>query len=577
MANVYVYVGQAAQLATDIAEKIDSLTEEAAGMADGPEKEQLEERIAVETGRLDWVNSYVNSGDSKPTYTTPDGDVYTWVLHDESSSLYEFGHAVGEYTQNVRMHAGVTFANKDIEVSAKDAENTAVGKQQITDELSKNSAFLENITLQVEGAKNDAFQKSVDGLIERIEDEETANRFNKLNLNGELSDLISAIQFNYEAFKTANDAVTAQLRKLYETYGEFNSANLEQAAAEKERSEEVKSEVEAKVTERRSKMSDLQNNLDSQIKQMHKATDVRGMGTVTHTLESYTTALANNVSEHNSGEIDDATYFQNRKDIEIGFYESNSIADIERRLDIVPEILERSYFSNISSHAKVGSDLFLALQDAQDSRKKSMTNKAQVTAEVAERQADKEKEEKEFEDATVAYEDERKTLIEAIKAKDDEINVKQDEVDAAVGEAKGPLFEQLITLKTEKGVFEFSLANIEMGQELRRDKFNLRQTSHENFIAQGQDALSDWTQAIAEYETIIAMIEEDFSETAQSSEEGTEKINVANGVGEKYAAGDDMTPQVYSLIETIAGTENIYQFSTATRAWAGLAPYLGLE
>ena len=116
-----------------------------------------------------------------------------------------------------------------------------------------------------------------------------------------------------------------------------------------------------------------------------------------------------------------------------------------------------------------------------------------------------------------------------------------------------------------------------MGQELRRDKFNLRQTSHENFIAQGQDALSDWTQAIAEYETIIAMIEEDFSETAQSSEEGTEKINVANGVGEKYAAGDDMTPQVYSLIETIAGTENIYQFSTATRAWAGLAPYLGLE
>ena len=116
-----------------------------------------------------------------------------------------------------------------------------------------------------------------------------------------------------------------------------------------------------------------------------------------------------------------------------------------------------------------------------------------------------------------------------------------------------------------------------MGQELRLDKFNLRQTSHENFIAQGQDALSDWTHAIAEYDAIIAMIEEDFSETAQSSEEGVEKINVANGIGKAYADGEDMTPQVYSLIETIAGTENIYQYSAATRAWAGLATYLGVS
>ena len=577
MANVYVYVGQAAQLATDIAEKIDSLTEEAAGMADGPEKEQLEERIAVETGRLDWVNSYVNSGDSKPTYTTPDGDVYTWVLHDESSSLFEFGRAVGGYTQNVRMHAGITFANKALEVEALDAANTSKGKERITDELSKNSAFLENIGLQVEGAKNDAFKQSVDGLIERIEDPATADRFNELNLNGELSELISAINFNYEAFKTANDAVTLELRKLYEIYGEFNSANLEQAVAEKERSENVKSEVEAKVTERRSKMSDLQNNLESQIKQMAKATDVRGMGTVTHTFDSYTTALANNVSEHNSEEIDDETYFQNRKDIEAGFYDSKSIVDIERRLNIVPEILNKSYFSDISSHAKVGSDLYIAHQDAQDSRAKSMANKAQVTAEIAERQADKAKETKEFEEATVAYEEERIEKIKAIKEKEAEIKTKQDEVDAAVGEAKAPLFEALITLKTEKGVLEFQLANAEMGQELRLDKFNLRQTSHENFIAQGQDALSDWTHAIAEYDAIIAMIEEDFSETAQSSEEGVEKINVANGIGKAYADGEDMTPQVYSLIETIAGTENIYQYSAATRAWAGLATYLGVS
>ena len=577
MANVYVYVGQAAQLATEIPAKVAEMTEAVAGMADGPDKEQLEERIVSETGRLDWVTSYINSGNAEATYTTPDGDVYTWVLHDESSSLFEFGRAVGGYTQNVRMHAGITFANKALEVEALDAANTSKGKERITDELSKNSAFLENIGLQVEGAKNDAFKQSVDGLIERIEDPATADRFNELNLNGELSELISAINFNYEAFKTANDAVTLELRKLYEIYGEFNSANLEQAVAEKERSENVKSEVEAKVTERRSKMSDLQNNLESQIKQMAKATDVRGMGTVTHTFDSYTTALANNVSEHNSEEIDDETYFQNRKDIEAGFYDSKSIVDIERRLNIVPEILNKSYFSDISSHAKVGSDLYIAHQDAQDSRAKSMANKAQVTAEIAERQADKAKETKEFEEATVAYEEERIEKIKAIKEKEAEIKTKQDEVDAAVGEAKAPLFEALITLKTEKGVLEFQLANAEMGQELRLDKFNLRQTSHENFIAQGQDALSDWTHAIAEYDAIIAMIEEDFSETAQSSEEGVEKINVANGIGKAYADGEDMTPQVYSLIETIAGTENIYQYSAATRAWAGLATYLGVS
>ena len=577
MANVYVYVGQAAQLATEIPAKVAEMTEAVAGMVDGPDKEQLEERIVSETGRLDWVTSYINSGNAEATYTTPDGDVYTWVLHDESSSLFEFGRAVGGYTQNVRMHAGITFANKALEVEALDAANTSKGKERITDELSKNSAFLENIGLQVEGAKNDAFKQSVDGLIERIEDPATADRFNELNLNGELSELISAINFNYEAFKTANDAVTLELRKLYEIYGEFNSANLEQAVAEKERSENVKSEVEAKVTERRSKMSDLQNNLESQIKQMAKATDVRGMGTVTHTFDSYTTALANNVSEHNSEEIDDETYFQNRKDIEAGFYDSKSIVDIERRLNIVPEILNKSYFSDISSHAKVGSDLYIAHQDAQDSRAKSMANKAQVTAEIAERQADKAKETKEFEEATVAYEEERIEKIKAIKEKEAEIKTKQDEVDAAVGEAKAPLFEALITLKTEKGVLEFQLANAEMGQELRLDKFNLRQTSHENFIAQGQDALSDWTHAIAEYDAIIAMIEEDFSETAQSSEEGVEKINVANGIGKAYADGEDMTPQVYSLIETIAGTENIYQYSAATRAWAGLATYLGVS
>ena len=158
MANVYVYVGHAAELATEIAAKIASMTEEVAVMADGPEKEVLEQRIVQETERLDWVNSYINSGDAEATYTSPDGEVSSWVLHDESATLYQFGKAVGEYTQDVRMHTGITFANKVLEVNAKDAENTSKGKQQITDELSKNSAFLENIELQVEGAKNDAFK-----------------------------------------------------------------------------------------------------------------------------------------------------------------------------------------------------------------------------------------------------------------------------------------------------------------------------------------------------------------------------------------------------------------------------------
>jgi hypothetical protein len=530
-------------------------------VSDEEDRDNHQAQIAELTGHIDWVDTAISSNDYTVVYSFTDGKgnpvSYEFDMINPDSKLGAFGKAAGQ--KIVQMHEDNVTA-----ISAKVSELTATENAihseetvRLNDKIAKVNASFDTSRKSLISQKDDEIRNAIDGLFQDVTSEHP-DFFNSSDYTEEVKQFVeNTVSGQENVFSNDNTALITSVENLYNYYGNTQDEKSKIAEDNLDQAEEAEKDSQRLEADMSSSYDDVSVSLESAAKKLQKVIDIRGME-ATITDAEYTSDLDSLKEQEKSGEITPTEYFDQKRELDVKYTVPQSVNDSMRRMSIRMDVVPSSMFTAVGSHsigfneagiAALNADAFLT--EAQARLAESLSEKDKLAADEAKNEEHKAKSEAEFKEVEANF--------EVVKAKRDAA-IKQltTDKDAAVGEAKLPIAEDLLKEKMHSIQHKMSFSTSKLAFDLLSSKLGREGTIIKNALAEYDVSIPLTEQCIALLEGTIVRLSEI---KAYGESNRVSSLDMLASIEEdciKYDNNTDHTPAMADLINRLEGGESVF-------------------